>query len=493
MKLTTFTITCFLFTLTACQSVEKRISADVAINKLQLKETTWQAQTKQLQFANDDWLKNLNDPRLEKFVFIALKNNFSLQANEAQLAAQLQNARQVSSQLFPRVDFILRRNSIENEVVNSANNSPANNTDPISDTTTTFDGVTYDGNFNISWEIDIWQRLTAQKKASAKTTLATAADYEAARLSLVAAVARAWFNINSLKLQVDIGEERLTTIKESLEIVEERYLNGSQSALNVYLNRTDFASQQATILELKESLFSAIRSFKILLGEYPNLSVDFSPQLPEIDNSVPSGLPADLVMRRPDVLADFYAWQSSAYDTAAAKRARYPTFSLTASYGASSDSLSTLDEASLLLNLLNNLTLPVFNGGQIKAQIKASQFLEQASFKTYLATLLTSFNEVETALSTELSLKQRLTLLIDAESLAEAGYNLALDQYISGISLYETVLEARQRWFNAQTEVINLRNAVLQNRIDLNLALGGDFVKKNDPNESKLLKTNVNK
>ena len=106
MKLTTFTITCFLFTLTACQSVEKRISADVAINKLQLQETTWQAQTKQLQFANDDWLKNLNDPRLEKFVFIALKNNFSLQANEAQLAAQLQNARQVSSQLFPRVDFI---------------------------------------------------------------------------------------------------------------------------------------------------------------------------------------------------------------------------------------------------------------------------------------------------------------------------------------------------------------------------------------------------
>ena len=493
MKLTTFTITCFLFTLTACQSVEKRISADVAINKLQLQETTWQTQTKQLQFANDDWLKNLNDPRLEKFVLIALKNNFSLQANEAQLAAQLQNAKQVSSQLFPRIDFILRRNSIENEVANSASNSPANNTDPISDTTTTFDGVTYDGNFNISWEIDIWQRLTAQKKASAKTVLSTAADFEAARLSLVAAVARAWFNINSLKLQVDIGEERLTTIKESLEIVEEQYLNGSQSALNVYLNRTDFASQQATILELKESLFSAIRSFKILLGEYPNLSVDFNPKLPEINNSVPSGLPADLVMRRPDVLADFYAWQSSAYDTAAAKRARYPTFSLTASYGASSDSLSTLDEASLLLNLLNNLTLPVFNGGQIKAQIKASQFLEQASFKTYLATLLTSFNEVETALSTEISLKQRLTLLIDAESLAEAGYNLALDQYISGISLYETVLEARQRWFNAQTEVINLRNAVLQNRIDLNLALGGDFVKKNDPNESKLLKTNENK
>ena len=493
MKLSTFTITCLLFTLTACQNVEKRITADVAINQLKLEKTTWQAQAQQLQFANDNWLKNLNDPRLEKFVLIALKNNFSLQASEAQLAAQLQTARQVSSQLFPRIDFLLRRNSIENEVANSANNSPANNTDPISDTTTTFDGVTYDANLNISWEIDIWQRLTAQKNASAKTALATAADFEAARLSLVAAVARAWFNVNSLKLQVDIGEERLTTIKESLEIVEEQYLNGSQSALNVYLNRTDFAAQQATILELKESLYSAIRSFKILLGEYPNLSVDFIADLPTIDTSVPAGLPADLVMRRPDVLADFYAWKSSAYDTVAAKRARYPTFSLTASYGSSSDSLSTLDEASLLLNLLNNLSLPIFRGGQIKAQIKTSKFLEQASFKTYLATLLTSFNEVETALSAELSLKQRLTLLIDAQSLAEAGYNLALDQYTSGISIYETVLEARQRWFNAQTDVINLRNAVLQNRVDLNLALGGDFEKKSDPTQSKLLKTTQKK
>ena len=490
MKLTTLTITCLAFTLTACQSIEKRITADEAINKLQLQETTWQAQAEQLQFANDNWLKNLNDPRLEQFVRIALKNNFSLQASESQLAAQIQNARQVSSQLFPRIDFLLRRNSIENEVANSASNSPANNTDPISDTSTTFEGVTYDGNLNISWEIDIWQRLTAQKKASAKTSLATAADYEAARLSLVAAVARAWFNLNSLKLQVDIAEERLTTLKESLEIVEEQYLNGSQSALNVYLNRTDFIAQQATILELKESLYSAIRSFKVLLGEYPNLAIDFNAELPAIDNAVPAGLPADLVMRRPDVLADFYAWQSSAYDTAAAKRARYPAFSLTASYGASSDSLSTLDEASLLLNLLNNLTLPIFRGGQIKAQIKASEFLENASFKTYLATLLTSFNEVETALSTELSLKKRLTLLISAESLAEAGYNLALEQYTSGISLYDSVLEARQRWFNAQTNVIDLRNAVLQNRIDLNLALGGDFEENIEQNtHNKPLKT----
>ena len=228
MKLKTLSIVCSLFVLSACQSIEKQTSADVAIDKLNVQTANWQAQAEKLQFANNNWLTNLNDPRLEKYIRIALKNNFSLQANEAQLAAQIQNARIVSSQLFPRVDFLLRRNSIESAAVNAANNSPAANTNPITDTSSTTNSVTYDANFNISWEIDIWQRLSSQKKASAKTTLATAADYEAARLSLVAAVARAWFNLNSLKLQVDIAEKRLLTIKESLEIVEEQYLNGSQ-------------------------------------------------------------------------------------------------------------------------------------------------------------------------------------------------------------------------------------------------------------------------
>ena len=501
MKLKTLSIVCSLFVLSACQSIEKQTSADVAIDKLNVQTANWQAQAEKLQFANNNWLTNLNDPRLEKYIRIALKNNFSLQANESQLAAQIQNARIVSSQLFPRVDFLLRRNSIESAAVNAANNSPAANTNPITDTSSTTNSVTYDANFNISWEIDIWQRLSSQKKASAKTTLATAADYEAARLSLVAAVARAWFNLNSLKLQVDIAEKRLLTIKESLEIVEEQYLNGSQSALNVYLNRTDYASQQANILELKDSLESAIRNFRILLGEYPNLSVSFDAELPEISAPVPAGLPAELVMRRPDVLADLYTWQSTAYDTAAAKRARYPTFSLTASYGSSSTSLSTLDEAGLLLNLLNNLTLPIFRAGQISSQIKASEFLQEASFKNYLSTLLTSFNEVETALSTEKSLKARLKLLLEAQSLAESGFRLALEQYTAGISSYETILEARQRWFSAQTDAVNLRNAVLQNRIDLNLALGGDFEspqstqtkglnKKTDAVVKKAIKTN---
>jgi outer membrane protein TolC len=260
-----------------------------------------------------------------------------------------------------------------------------------------------------------------------------------------------------------------------LTVVEEQYKNGSQSALNVYLNRTDFANQQSNILDLKNSLRSGIREFRILLGEYPKIDLDFQATLPAIESGIPAGLPSELVMRRPDVLADLYEWQSSSFDAAAAQRARYPSFSLTASYGASSDSLSTLDEKSLLWNVFNNLSLPLFQGGQLKAQAEASKHLSDASFKLYLATLLRSFNEVEEALSTETTLKARLQLISDATTLAQSGYELALDQYREGISSYQDLLESRRRWFDFQAQLINLKNGVLQNRISLNLALGGDF------------------
>lgn len=465
MKINAISLICICCVLSACQSIDKTVSPNAAIKALQLEKNNWTSQVKEMEFDNNHWLNNLNDSRLDHYIDIALRNNFSLQANASQLAAQLKNVRISAARQWPAFDANLRKTR--------------NETNPNGQDSPIVSNSNYSGDLTISWEIDLWQRLSAQKKASAKIAQASAADYQAARLSLVAGVARAWFNLNNIKLQVDIAEKRLASIKESLEVVEEQYKNGSQSALNVYLNRTDFANQQSNIIELKNALQSGIRDFRVLLGEYPDLNVDFQANLPTITKSVPAGLPAELVIRRPDVLADLYEWQSSAYDADAAQRARYPSFSLTATYGASSESLSSLDEKTLLWNVINNLSLPLFRGGQLKAQADASKYLQDASFKRYLATLLRSFNEVETALSTETSLKTRLHYITQAASLAESGYELALEQYRAGISSYQDLLESRRRWFDAQIQLVNLKNDTLQNRISLNLALGGDFSSAN--------------
>lgn len=446
--------------LSACQSIPQKYAADSALEVLKINEqTAWQGQKSSTQFNNQGWLTNLNDERLNEYIQIALKNNFDIKNSEARLAAQLRQIRISASSLWPSINFNLQENRAETELDNQQIATSSS----------------YNGNLSIAWEIDLWQKLSAQKKAVARTAQASAEDFQAARLSLAATVARTWFNINELKLRLNIEEERLATIKETLEIVEEQYTSGQQSALNVYLNRSDHISQQARVLELRNTLESSIRSFKVLLGEYPNIDLDFSASLPSITESIPAGLPAELVIRRPDVKADLYKWQSAAYDASAAQRARLPSFSLTASYGASSDELKTLDEKTLLWNLINNLSLPLFKGGQLQAQAEAARFLKDANFNNYLSTLLTSFNEVETALSTEKTLFDRAKLIEQAESLAADGYKLALDQYRSGIITYTNLLDSQRRWFDARSQLVILRNSILQNRIALNLALGGDF------------------
>jgi len=472
MKFGVFSTIVFTTFLSACQTIDSGIKPDDVVDELNaeinFKQKTWNSQAAALDFNNDNWLFKLNDERLLEFVDIALKNNFSLVASEARLAAQLESARISAANLLPTVGLSVNASRGQSEQPVPSENGQKNTSNVITSNN-------FSGNLNVSWEIDVWNRLSAQTKSSNSQVQATAADYQAARLSLVASVARAWFNINSIKLQIDIEQNSLLTIKEALEVVEEQYLNGSQSALNVYLGRTEANTQKARIIELQNTLNTAIRDFKVLLGEYPDISLSFDANLPSLDSSVPAGLPSELIMRRPDVLADFYTWQSSEYDTDAAERALYPSFSLTASLGNSSDSLSTLDEKSLLLNLMGGLTQPIFQAGRLKAQVRANEYLAFASFKQYIATLLASFNEVESALASENSLTERLTLLNNVESLANAGFNLALDQYTGGISTYDTLLDARSRWINAQLQVVSLQNALLQNRISLNLALGGDF------------------
>jgi len=428
----------------------------------------WQSDsdTSNQPFNNSGWLLTLNDERLEQYVQTALNNNPDLRASAASLQASIQNAKASGANLWPQLDARLNRNRSQIENPNDASATPIYST-------------SYTGSYNISWEIDIWGKLNASKKAAVLDAEVQKANYAAAELALVANVARAWFNLNALQLRLDIANSRLKSQQSTLAVIEDNYKSGLNSALEVYLNRTDLASQQAAIVDLQDSLEQAIRSFKQLLGEYPSSQMSFDSKLPSLDKNVPAGLPSELLKRRPDVIASLRQWQASKLNAKAASRARLPSFSLTASYGASSEELKFLDQKQLLWNLVNNLSLPLFQGGRLAAQAKQAKFLKDASFENYLSTLLNSFTEVENSLSSEQALQKRFAAIKDAAYYSESGYQLALEQYQSGLVNYTTLLESQRRWFDAQSNLVNLKNNLLQNRIALYLALGGDFATVN--------------
>ena len=135
--------------------------------------------------------------------------------------------------------------------------------------------------------------------------------------------------------------------------------------------------------------------------------------------------------------------------------------------------------SSLAWSLIGSISMPLFEGGRLKANEEQARLSVKRQEQAYLATLYDAFNEVETAISQEQALKVRYEKTLEAQENAIAAERLSFEQYQSGLVTYTTVLDAQDRSFNAQSSVIELKNQLIKNRINLHIALGGDFSEAN--------------
>ena len=405
------------------------------------------------------WLESIADDDLKKHVQLALKNNPDLLGSAAQLKSAIEQVTISGANLWPNVGANIRRNHTENET---------------NGVTTQIRTVS--GTLDVSWEIDVWQKLSERKKSAAYSAQAQAELYKAGELSLVANVSRAWFNLVTNKLQVDLAHQRLESFQRTAALIDENYKRGLRSALDVYLSRTDVQLQVSALADSQFSYVQSLRSLKTLLGEYPDSELEFEAKLPLLTDPTPSGLPAQLLTRRPDLKASQLEYQAQIANAKAARRDRYPSLNFNGSIGDSRDSFNRLfDNDNMILTLIGGLTQPVFQAGALKSREDQALYQAESAYAILLKTTLTAFEEVENTLSREQSLMQQHHAIKEAVEYAQGGLDLALDRYQSGIENYTTVLESQRRLFDSLRNEINLRNALLQNRIGIHLALGGDF------------------
>lgn len=461
MKPSTLICLASLVIITACTHFNNDYSSetllDTATNDIALDVgQQWQTPIDMIgEISTTPWVSSFGDSSLSEYVKQAINHNWDLKIQASTLARVIESVNVSRSQRLPSVDANLQQSY-----------SKADGQDSV---------ITYSPSLNLSWEVDLWQRLSDQKKSSLLSAEAQQATYEAARLSLAANIAKRWFAINADQLLIQINNKRLSNQESALAIVEEQYKSGRGAAMDIFLSRSDVSSQRATILNARNELEQSIRSFKRLLGEYPDIGLDFIADLPELTENIPVGVPSDLLLRRPDIIASMNQWQASMLEVGIADKARFPSFSLTASYGASSDELLSISASDFVFNLVNNVTMPLFNAGRLSSQLKQAELTAQAHYQAYVDTLLTSFEEVESALGAESALKKQLVLLEESENFARSAYELAFEQYQAGLIRYSNLLDFEQRWFNAQADIITVKNSRLQNRVNLYLALGGDF------------------
>lgn len=409
------------------------------------------------------WSADVKDPGLRTLITQAVEQNFDLQATISRVDAARARSRIAGADLVPQLDIEYRGSRTKSE--QNGNSGTLEN--PLTRQSLSVE---------LAWELDLWGRLRASARAAVADYQAAEKDLAAARLLLSANIARAWFDAVEADQQVKLARNTLKSFRSSLSIIEQRFQRGIGTALDVRLARGNVATAEANLFLTQGDKDAALRSLRVLAGTYPDTEIVLADQLPRFNSRVPAGLPSELLLRRPDLSADRWRVLASSERVQSSQRQLYPRFVLTGSAGTASGTLVDLLEWDRLIwNLAGGVIQPVFQGGRIRASIDLATANENEEMALYAQTVLDAFREVETALAAEhfLTMQERALMLSVEEQ--KAALQLAQQQYEGGLVGIITLLETQRRAFNAESAWLNTLNLKLQNRINLHLALGGDF------------------
>jgi NodT family efflux transporter outer membrane factor (OMF) lipoprotein len=447
-----------LLLLAGCATAPK-LSEPPAINTAD----SWSAEGADMQ-SPTPWLSTFNEPELEALIEEALQNNAELERVSAALGQSIAEARIAGADLKPSADIGLggARQKISTFGPNSTGGVIFEN---------------YDLALNLSWEIDLWGRLRDLSSAALARIESNRAELQATRLSLAAQVAKAWFNLIEARTLVTEAEQTARAYRENLRTLESRFSRGLSQGLELRQIRSIAASAEADVGTRTRALDSATRSLEVLIGRYPGAELASDPAtLPPLPEAIPTGLPADLIQRRPDLIAAERRLAAADRDLRARQKDLLPRISLTGSGGtASQEFKDLLDSDFSVWTLAGNLGQPIFQGGRIRASIDRSASIRDQARATYRNTALRAFLEVENALTAETYLKNEYEALHAAAEEANAAEALAWDRYRNGTGGFLNVLDTQRTAATARSRLISIQNALLQNRVDLYLALGGPF------------------
>lgn len=426
----------------------------------------WAALPTLSQHTATGWLADYQSPHLQALVTRAIEANPDLKAAAARLRQARAQTLEAGAALFPTV---------------SGSFSAARNQSPSDQR---FAGLAFINNrfrlpLNVSWEVDFWGRVADERRAAKAGAEAAQENYHAARLSLAAATVNAALTLAEARALVRLTEQDVQTRRIQLGILEkqlERGLEPERAALDLSLSRADLARSESSLQQRHAAADQAVRALEVLLGGYPAGREPGLDSLPTLRRTVPAGLPSEMLLRRPDLRAAERRLAAALSTESAAKKAFLPSFRITGDYGRTTQFMETLlTPETAFWSLAGSATQSIFQGGRVLAGARLSRARYDELLQTYEASALTAFREVETALAAERFFSEQASALTRAAREAETAERLALGQYEKGLSPALTLLDARQRAFDARSALVAVQARRLQNRADLHLALGGEF------------------
>lgn len=328
-----------------------------------------------------------------------------------------------------------------------------------------------------SYELDFWGRNRAGATSAAAATAISALDRETVALTVTADVANTYFQVLSLRDRRRSAEENLELAERVMSVVDSRYRNGAATALEVAQQRNALVSQQATIPALRQQELDATLNLAVLLGRQPQDIAVATDGLGGLGlPRTGTGVPADLLERRPDLKAASLQLVAAGADIVAARAALYPTTSISLSGNLSGGGLSSLVNAPLATaNLGLSLAQSLFDGGSRRAGVEIAEARKLELVESYRASILTAFADVETALGAARNAETQRRLQEESVRLAREVFRLAETRYREGAVDLLTLLDAQRSLLSAQDQLTQTRLAELQAAIALFRSLGGGW------------------
>jgi NodT family efflux transporter outer membrane factor (OMF) lipoprotein len=325
-----------------------------------------------------------------------------------------------------------------------------------------------------SWEIDLWGRLTSRALASDSSADAARQDLNDARLSVAGQSSQAWVDLIEAQQLLALAQEDLDTRERALDLTQRRYDAGIATSLALRTARSQVASARAGQAQAQDSLLISSRRLQEIMGRYPDGSLRAEGDLPHLNQLTAAGAPADLLERRPDVLASEHRLRAAGFRIHEARAAMLPRLTLRASAGNSGQGITDIDDSvNMVSNLVAGLTMPIFNGGALISESRASVADRRAAAAEYVRTSIAAWREVEGTISADQSLEVREEQFTIAANEAREAQSLAEREYARGVATLFELIDAYTRRIDAERGLITARSARVSNRIAYHVALGG--------------------
>lgn len=412
--------------------------------------------------ADLQWWQLFEDPQLQMLIGEALRENRDLQQAVARVEEVRARYYTIRADQFPTLD-------------GSASAGRGNQAERIFPDGGIEDQ--YTANLSAAYEVDLWGKFRRSTQAARADLLASVEGQRTVMITLIADVASTYLLLRDLDARVGISADTLKARQDATNLIRARYDKGTVPLLDVNQAEIEEADAQARLANFKRQRQETENALSVLIGKNPGKILrgrSLQGQMYPI--KVPSGLPASLLERRPDIRS---AEQQLAAQTArigVAKALRFPSISLTADGGYISDDLDDLLESdSELWNVQIDILGPIFDAGKRKAQVNVEIARTDQALKEYEQTVLEAMQEVEDALAGIKYYREELLARSNQLRAAKSASTLSRARYDGGITDYLEVLDSDRSLFDAQLSQSAVARLELVSIVQLYRALGGGW------------------